>query len=136
MICRACAAQTTLTVLLAFVGAPLLHLHTAEQHGHDGRPVHGHETVIHTHLPEAHEGLSSAGDYDAELSHGSHEAKPVEVFAIAPSDRPAAALPFLLVAWIELAPTPVSMERLVLQFAPRTHDPPLFDRTSSRAPPV
>lgn len=133
---RAWAAQTILTVLLAFVGAPLLHVHMAEKHGHDGWPVHRHETVIHAHLPDAHVVPSSAGYHDAELSHTSHGAEPLEVFAVVPNDASLLAPPFVLASRMELVPAAVSVERPFLQSAPRTHDPPLLDPSIPRAPPA
>jgi len=133
---RAWAAQTILTVLLAFIGAPLLHLHTAEKHEHDGRATREHETTVHAHLPEADAAPAESHHHDAELSHASHSARPLEVFAIVPNAAPVPALPFLVAARIELVPTTVSIEHSVLQSAPRTHDPPLLDPTGPRAPPA
>ena len=134
---RAWAAQTILTVLLAFIGAPLLHFHLAEQHdGSDGQLTRGHETIVHAHLPEGDVAPDATGGHDAELSHASHDAKPLEVFAVVPNNASVLSLPFLAASRIELAPAPISVERLALQSVTRTHDPPLLDSTGSRAPPA
>jgi len=79
---------------------------------------------------------SSPGHPDAELSHTNHDAKPLEVLAIGPNDALLLAPPFLVAVQIGLVPAPVSIERSVLQSAPRTHDPPFLDLTNRRAPPA
>lgn len=132
---RVWAAQTVFAVLLAFVGAPLLHVHISEKHGHDGQPTHEHETIIHAHLPDA-DTAPAEPSHGAELSHASDVAKPLELFAIVPSYLSLLALPFLVKARTELPPSAVSVERYVLQSDPRTHDPPLLAPSIPRAPPA
>ena len=132
---RAWAAQTSLAVLLAFITAPFLHLHAAGKHEH-GQPAHEHEATIHAHLPDADAALAESQHHDAEFSHASHSARPLEVFAVVPNGASPLSLPFLIAVRIDMAPAPVSVERLVLQSAPRTHDPPLLDPAGPRAPPA
>lgn len=133
---RIWATQTSLAVLLAFMTAPFLHLHAAEKHGREGQPVHEHETVIHAHLSGADVAPTETRHHEAGLSHFNHDAKPLSVFAVVPNGTPLLALPFLVPARIELVPATVSIERSILQSAPRINDPPPLDLTSPRAPPA
>ena len=133
---RIWTGQTSLVVLLAFFGMPFLHLHTVGQPADGGRLPLRHDVVIHAHLPDAHVAQSEVGGHNAELSHPGHDAKPLSIFAVVPSDAQILALPFLAAARTELVPASVSAERIAPQIAPPTHDPPLLNRTSPRAPPA
>ena len=133
---RAWTAQTILAFLLAFVGAPFLHLHLTERPGHHDHAVHDHGAVIHAHLPEADARPAETRHHSGELSHASHAAKPLNVFAVVPSEAPILALPFLVEARAELVPAFISSESVAPRFTPRTHDPPLLDATTPRAPPA
>ena len=131
---RSIAGHTTLAVLLAFITAPFLHFHAAGTNEHDGG--HEHEATVHAHVADADSAADEHGDHDAEFSGDGHDARPLGVFAVLPSNTSLLTLPFLTAERTYVAPAQVSVERPTLQSAPRTHDPPLLAPSIPRAPPA
>src|SRR3990172_10204849 len=125
---RTLAAHTGLAFLLAFFGAPFLHVHTAESQDdhHDGRAARGHGAIVHAHLPDA----QAAEHDDADVSRAEEHELSLNVFAVI-LKRPALPdLPFLIAARIEAEPLLAGAARIVLQYTPHTHDPPLLEATN------
>jgi hypothetical protein len=133
---HAWAVETILTVLLAFVGAPFLHLHVAEQHEHGGGPAHSHQAVVHAHFPDWFPALNSADQHDPGLSHAEHEAKPLEFLANISRGASVLTLNFLHAERSGALPSVELFPGMILPFAPRTHDPPPLDLSGPRAPPA
>jgi len=131
---RTLAIHTGLAFLLAFFGAPFLHLHTAvaEEDHHHGRAARAHGAIVHAHFPDA----QAAEHGDADVSPAEEHEFSLNVFAVMLKQPALPDLPFLIAARIEAQPLVASAARIVLQFAPHTHDPPLLEATNPRAPPA
>jgi hypothetical protein len=131
---RALTANTGLAVLLWFFAAPFFHLHAADTESlHHLREVgHDQDAIVHFHMPGRH----SAG-HGVAVSSPDEDEKPLDSFALVPSQTVVRPLPFLLSARIE-APqrAPDFTQRLAAPRAPRGHDPPDLLATKPRAPPV
>ena len=134
---RAWAVQTILTVLLASIASPFLHIHPGARHEHSGLPAHEHKTVIHAHVPEAP--ISAREDQNepeiADLSHAGHDAQPLSIKAL----QARAVFSFAPALRAERTVFPTSSPILVAivpQDVPSAHDPPHLDLTIPRAPPA
>lgn len=131
---RTLAAQTSFAVLLWFFTTPFLHLHgaEAEDHHHEEEAGHGHDSIIHAHLPDHH-----ASGHDVEISEADEDEKPLDSFALLQKYVPNLSSPFLIAARFELARViPVPTEQVVVPFTPKAHGPPSLGKTNPRAPPV
>jgi hypothetical protein len=130
---RTIAPQIALAVLLAFFGAPFLHLHTAEvdDHHHHNRDALGSAAIVHAHFPGAPAGRGSSRVSQAE----EHEFF-LNAFAVLLKPPMLLDLPFLIAARVEAEPPAARVAQVVLQFTPRTHGPPVLESVSPRAPPA
>ena len=115
-----------LALLLAFVQAPALHVHsheTTERHA---------GSLIHTHLEHAgtHSGLLPEWrDFDPD-----DDARLLNWTAANPSDSGLASVN--LTAFYITTPKLGLTARRNIAFRPNAHDPPALDATSPRAPPT
>lgn len=134
---RLLTAPTTLAVLLMFFTAPFVHLHQNGRHGHGRLGSHGHETIIHAHLPEAAGADQGPGSEKPNLSDATHDGKPVTIFLTLQAKYIPLLFPgFHVEASARLAPNPIVVAAAISGDDPSTHDPPHLDLTIPRAPPA
>ncbi len=123
----------TVALVVASLGAPLVHLYQAGSHEHGARDEHGHGRLLHAHA--MHRLLHGHGSDDAELAAADeeHPARYLNLFQARTVSGPV--LIFLVSEGVRPdEPRAAGVPRRVLEL--RNHDPPFADWFPARASPA
>ncbi len=121
-----------LTVSLAFLLDPYVHVHLEQDQGATSGQKRGLSAIVHMHF-EALAFSSHQHETTPVLSQSTHKSKPLSFFQCREEVPPL--LPFLVEQEVLFIPT--EKPRLIVQeLVPRNHDPPLPNSIGSRSPPA